>query len=78
MALYAKIGIITRALPTEEGIEVKMQCEDGAHILDVPANRPELIQAARDARMGGTETIIRHTEGGMVVALQPNSIGIAA
>lgn len=78
MALFAHIGVVTRALPTEEGVEIKLQCESGSHILDVPANRPELVEAARLARMSGETMLVRRTETGMVVALQSNVVVAAA
>lgn len=78
MGLITEIGTVTRALPNEDGLSIKLQSQTGAHELEVPANRPELIEAARDARMTGEEVLVRRTADGMVVALQPNVIGVAA
>lgn len=78
MSLYAEIGTVVRALPTEDGLEIKLQKRDGSTMLLVPADRPELVAEARAARMSGEEVSLRRTERGMVVALNYSAIRRAA
>ena len=78
MSLYAEIGTIVRALPNEDGMQIKLQTPTGSRIMHVPANRPELVSEAREARMSGVEVMVRRTEHDMVVALRPNTLLQAA
>jgi hypothetical protein len=78
MSLYAEIGTVVRALPTDDGLEIKLQKRDGSTMLLVPADRPELVAEARAARMSGEEVSLRRTDRGLVVALNYSAIRRAA
>lgn len=78
MSLYTKIGMITRALPTEEGTEIKLQTEAGAILLDIPMTFPNLRDMASYARFNNIEVSLRHTEDGTVVSLNPTTDQVAA
>ena len=72
MSLFVEIGTITRALPSAEGLDIKLQTQSGAIQCEIHSSRPDLIEIARQARMTGSEMMLRRTDTGMVVALQPN------
>lgn len=79
MGLHLETGTITRALPSTIGLNLKLQRGDGSTAdLDVPANRPDLVDAARAARMSGRQVTLRRTDAGMVVTLTIGEISIAA
>lgn len=78
MSLYVEIGAITRALPSPDGLNVKLQTQEGAIQCEIHSSRPDLIEIATQARMTGAEIMLRRTEAGIVVALQPNIRDVAA
>ena len=78
MSIYTSIGRIVRALPRDEALDIKLQTPTGSLSLEVPSDRPELMEEARSARVSETEVRVRHTGGGLVVALQANDIARAA
>lgn len=78
MSIHTEIGTIVRTLPEGEDLHIKLSTANGSMMLEVPSDRPELIDEARAARVSGEEMRIRRTGSGLVVALQPNRIARAA
>ena len=79
MGLHLESGTVTRALPSTTGLDLKLQRGDGTTTdLEIPANRPDLVDAARSARMSGCGVTLRRTDSGMVVSLTIGEISIAA
>lgn len=77
--LLAETGTIVRALPQGAILEVKMRRQDGsALILEIAADRADLVKYAREARMDGTETLVRYTSDGRIVGFAQASNAIAA
>lgn len=77
--LLAETGTIVRALPQGAVMEIKMRRQDGsALILEIAGDRPDLAKYAREARMDGTETLVRYTSDGRIVGFAQTSDAIAA
>lgn len=76
--LIAATGTIMRALPTPDGLQIKVATATGSMSLEVPAARADLIATTRAARMSGAEMAMRHTRDMTLVAICAHVDGIAA
>lgn len=67
MSITSITGTIVRALPTQDGIEIKIATDNGSRTLSVPSTRGDLVMIVRNARMTGQPITIRHTDEDIVV-----------
>jgi hypothetical protein len=77
MSIISHIGLISRALPIDGNMSLKLNTEHGAVICEIPSNRPELIERARQARMNEAEVLIRVMDD-MVLAIEDPAVDKAA
>jgi len=71
-------GTVVRALPTADGLEIKVAAADRSHTLSVPGSQRDLVHALRSARMSGESITIRYNAGDVVIGTAAPALARAA
>lgn len=78
MIINSITGKVTRALPTADGMEVKISTGDASVSLFVPSSRVDLIETLRAARMNDNDITVRFSAEDVVIGTETPRLARAA
>lgn len=70
MIINSITGLVTRALPVSDGLEIKISSNEDTRTLSVPASQTDIIHALRSARMSAAQITVRFSANDVVIGTE--------